>query len=94
MLLPHYTNVRAFFLYNLPKENCWYFQAPKLRTVDKNWDREPDPLIDQSGTAVAISRVGDGYVGFIGDTNCELGTNLAMIRMFNLPGQQHTMEEI
>lgn len=92
-LLPRYEQVTTALLYNVPKEHCWYF-----RTDDLHYDIQcvynSDPVIDHSETVVAMSRVGDGYVGFIGGNGLEIGTSLVLMRMFKLPRQKHAIEDV
>ncbi|KAK7911133.1 transcription factor Rba50 [Apiospora marii] len=93
MLLPQYTTYAIHYM-NVPKENCWYYHTEERRSVRELYRSDPDRVDDQVKTAVATSRVGDGYVGFVSDYHGCMGTNHAILRMFNLPREKRAMENI
>ncbi|KAK7955162.1 hypothetical protein PG988_015856 [Apiospora saccharicola] len=93
-LLPQYKVSQPSCL-NVPKENCWYFDHWDRPESDMTPECDPNLVQDEYDAIVAMSRVGDGYVGFIGDEDCDPGSSLVMLRMFNLqPKQQPAMEDV
>ncbi|KAK7911134.1 hypothetical protein PG985_013615 [Apiospora marii] len=89
-LLPQYSQ-KAVHLDQVPRENCWY-----LPTEDSHVESmvfPPDRVANQAQTPVAFTRVGDSYVGYTGDVNQEKGTNMVLLRMFNL-GTRQAVEEV
>ncbi|KAK8135583.1 hypothetical protein PG984_003523 [Apiospora sp. TS-2023a] len=78
MLLYKYTSSKVLHLTNFPRENCWYFH-----TTEKYVLEDIPGLVDKSETAVAFSRLGDGYVGYIGDTNYDIGPTRSIMANAN-----------
>lgn len=72
---------RAEFLKNVPREHSWY--VPTEASVTQSIMSAPKP-VDQDETAVAFAPFGQGRVGYTGDVNMELGTQLVLMRMFGL----------
>ncbi|KAK8110170.1 uncharacterized protein PG998_006627 [Apiospora kogelbergensis] len=88
MLLPQYSQ-KAVHLSQVYPENRWYMPTSHSRL--ESLIPAPDlisRITNLSETPVAFARVGDGYVGYTGDVNQETGTNLVLLRMFNLDGRQ------
>ncbi|KAK6833411.1 Mitochondrial import receptor subunit TOM34 [Apiospora arundinis] len=74
-----------------PRENCWYLPSEESRIESHVFP--PTSVTNKLETPVAFGRVGNGYVGYNGDVNQETGTNLVLLRMFNLD-IENTVEEV
>ncbi|KAK8032035.1 hypothetical protein PG990_001769 [Apiospora arundinis] len=90
LLLPEYSQ-KAVHLDNVPRENCWYLPSEESRIESHVFP--PTSVTNKLETPVAFGRVGNGYVGYNGDVNQETGTNLVLLRMFNLD-VENTVEEV
>ncbi|KAK8066177.1 hypothetical protein PG997_012924 [Apiospora hydei] len=81
LLWPEYSQ-KAVHLDNVARENCWYLPTGESRIESMVFP--PDRVTNHSQTPVAFTRAGEGFVGYTGDVNQERGTNLVLLRMFNL----------
>lgn len=70
---------KALHLKNVPREHSLYLPTADSRTQSRVY--APNS-VDQSETPVAFAPLGRGRVGYTGDVNMEVGTQLVVVRMF------------
>ncbi|KAI1179101.1 hypothetical protein F4777DRAFT_17384 [Nemania sp. FL0916] len=82
-LEPRYS-LKAMFLKNVAPEDTWYC-TDEASLVESG---TPPPMSAHrvGEAAVALARVGDGKLGYVGDTNTETGSDLVVLAMCGLAG--------
>lgn len=73
---------KALFLHNVLPHECWYL--PTEDSVVESFVPIPGPVTDFSETPVAFTRVGKGWLGYVGDMNAEEGSDAAVLGMMSM----------
>lgn len=72
---------KALCLKKVQREHAWYLPTEDSYTQSAVF---PPERVNQSETAVAFAPLGRGRVGYTGDVNMEVGTQMVVMRMFGL----------
>jgi hypothetical protein len=80
--LPASFSQKAVFLKNVDKSAAWYLPTPD--SVTESHVFKPSPVQKTSETPVAFVRVGNGWLGYVGDVNAEEGTDAVVLGMLGL----------
>ncbi|KAJ6447268.1 polarity protein BemA [Purpureocillium lavendulum] len=82
-LLPEYSQ-KALFVKNVAPAEAWYKVKPDEDSDDESSVSAPKDTTFGGSTAVALGRVGAGKVGYIGDVNAEIGSDIVVLAMCGL----------
>jgi hypothetical protein len=72
---------KAVFLSNVSSDDSLYRPSSDSRTQSLVFPAEP---VNQGETPVAFTKVGDGWLGYIGDVNNEKGSQAVILAMVEL----------
>ncbi|KIW13028.1 hypothetical protein PV08_08215 [Exophiala spinifera] len=79
--LPASYSQKALFLTNVDNNAAWYLPNEHSRTESHVFSPEPVPT---SETPAAFAKVGNGWLGYIGDVNGEEETDAVLLGMLGL----------
>ncbi|KAI2615883.1 hypothetical protein GGR54DRAFT_611409 [Hypoxylon sp. NC1633] len=79
--LPALFNSDSMFLENVASNARWYLPAAPYTWNEEEQSMPPPP---RKGTPVAFSKVGKGYLGYIGDINNEKATDAIILAMLGM----------
>ncbi|KAJ5569642.1 uncharacterized protein N7459_009072 [Penicillium hispanicum] len=74
-------SLKGMFLKGVDPTAAWYLPAEDSVNESIVWARE---RVNTANTPVAMAKVGDGYLGFVGDCNGELGSFKVILAMCGL----------
>lgn len=72
---------KTLCLKKVQREHAWYLPTEDSYTQSAVFTPE---RVNQDETAVAFAPLGQGRVGYTGDVNMEVGTQMVVMRMFGL----------
>ena len=79
--LPNSYSQKAVFLTNVASDDCVY--RPSSDSVTQSLVFPPEPS-NPNEAAVAFTKVGEGWLGYIGDVNNEQGSRAVILSMLEL----------
>lgn len=79
--LPHSYSQKAVFLTNVASDDSVY--RPSSDSVTQSLVFPPEPS-NPNEAAVAFTKVGEGWLGYIGDVNNEQGSQAVILSMLEL----------
>jgi hypothetical protein len=89
-LLSSYSH-KAVFLKHVDPNMAWYVATD--RSVIESLVPLPGPGIELLETSTAFARLGNGWIGYVGDVNGEEGTTAVVLEMLGLTSSYLTSTE-
>ena len=83
--LPNQYSQKALFLANVASNDSVY--CPSSESVTQSRVFLPEPA-NPNEAAVAFTKVGEGWLGYIGDVNNELGSQAVLLSMLEFAAKQ------
>ena len=80
--LPAAYSQKTLFLKNVASDAALY--SPSSESVTQSLVFPSQPVTDLSQAAVAFGKVGEGWVGYLGDVNAEVGSDAVIMAMCGL----------
>ncbi|KAJ5029793.1 hypothetical protein J3E73DRAFT_379654 [Bipolaris maydis] len=80
--LPPSYSQKAVFLAGVPDKDAWYL--PKDSSHTESHVFYPVPITDQEQTPIALTNIGKGKLGYVGDVNGEEGSDAVVLAMCGL----------
>ena len=81
--LPEKYSQKAVFLKNVAKEAAVYLPSRDSRIESAVFSPEP---VDCEQTPVVLAKVGEGWLGYVGDVNAESESDRVVLAMCGLSG--------
>lgn len=82
--LPREYSQKAVFLRNVAPAHTWYYSDDN--SVVESLVFSPTPANVEGETPVALTNIGDGKLGYVGDVNTEEGSTAVILAMCGLSG--------
>jgi hypothetical protein len=76
--LPSSYSQKAVFLAGVPGKDAWYLPNDSSRTESLVFNSDP---VDQNTTPIALTNIGKGKLGYVGDVNGEEGSDAVVLAM-------------
>jgi hypothetical protein len=80
--LPPSYSQKAVFLAGVPGKDAWYLPNNSSHTQSRVF--YPVPITDQEQTPIALTNIGKGKLGYVGDVNGEEGSDAVVLAMCGL----------
>jgi hypothetical protein len=80
--LPTSYSQKAVFLAGVPGKDAWYLPNDSSQTESLVFQSEP--VTDQERTPIALTNIGKGKLGYVGDVNGEEGSDAVVLAMCGL----------